>query len=389
MDDDLDDFDKIVEDLGLGDGADDLEETGSDGKDTTTSQQDASTAQVMESLQKVLAEFDEPALTEFVADLCRACGWTTEVIDNESASRSAILARKYLPHPASVRVVTHTASRVTADSVTRLLTDASASTASKQTILVSEPPTDSAIETIQDTTVELIDLTDLARDIFTRGLTELVVQHASWDEQLSADPDVLESLEVAGSQSTAKETTGSEQGGDPGGKTDSTQVSVAGEGDYLDIEVVGFDNKMVEFEDRDAEILEEREYTVICMHVKNKTSHEWEFRGYKNLAVTSADGFSYDNPQSNGWSSRTGQFTPWNNGKRHEIKPNSKVRAVVIYKTWFEPQRIEYSADLLHVHGDDDLKDGTERISIEIDEAARGGLRSLPDSIPIDSVVLN
>jgi hypothetical protein len=343
----------------------------------------------VDSLQEVLEEFDQPALTEFVADLCRACGWTTEVINNESVNNNAILARKYLPHPDSVRVVTHTASRVTAESVTELITAASASTASKQTILISEPPTDSAIETIQDTTVELIDLTDLAQDILTRGLTKLVVQHASEDEQLSADTDFIESLQKAGSQSSTRKTTGSGQGRDTGGKTDSTQVSVAGEGDYLDIEVVGFDNKMVEFEDRDAEILEERKYTVICMHVKNKTSHEWEFRGYKNLAVTSADGFSYDNPQSNGWSSRTGQFTPWNNGKRHEVKPNSKVRAVVIYKTWFEPERIEYSADLLHVHGDDEVRDGTERISIEIDEAARDELRSLPDSLPIDSVVLN
>ena len=96
MDEELDEFDEIVEDLGLGDGAGNSEEMGSDGKDTITSQQDASAPQVVESLQQVLEEFDQPALTELVADLCRACGWTTEMLDDESESGRAVLARKLL-----------------------------------------------------------------------------------------------------------------------------------------------------------------------------------------------------------------------------------------------------------------------------------------------------
>ncbi|ELZ81787.1 restriction endonuclease [Haloferax elongans ATCC BAA-1513] len=170
---------------------------------------------------------------------------------------------------------------------------------------------------------------------------------------------------------------------------ESEQSFVVGEGDCLEIEVVGFDNRYIEFEDRDENIHEERKYTVICMYVRNKTDYEWNFFGYNHLAVTASDGFSYDNHQDNSWSSRSGQYTPWNNGKNHDIKPNSKSRIVVIYKTWFDPEKIEYTTKLLHSHGDDNQSDGKERITIHMDESIREKLNSLPESLPIDQICLN
>lgn len=169
----------------------------------------------------------------------------------------------------------------------------------------------------------------------------------------------------------------------------SERNKVVGEGENLEIEIVGFGNKKIEFEDRDEDLLEERKYTIICMHVRNKTSYEWSFHAYRHLGVTSTDGFSYDNPQHNSWSSRSGQFTPWNNGRMHDIKPDSKSRIVVVYKTWFEPEKIEYTTKLLHSHGDEKQKDGKERITIYLDETVREELRSLPESLPIDSICLN
>lgn len=174
-----------------------------------------------------------------------------------------------------------------------------------------------------------------------------------------------------------------------GPKVENERHNIVGEGDCLEIEIVGFDNVYLDYEDRDEDIYEERKYTVVCMHVKNKTEYEWHFFGYNHLGMTSADGFSYDNHQGNSWSSRSGQLTPWNNAKNHDIKPNSRSRVVAMYKGWFDPERIEYTTKLLHAHGDDDRKDGKERITIHMDESAREELRSLPDSFPKEDICLN
>ena len=155
------------------------------------------------------------------------------------------------------------------------------------------------------------------------------------------------------------------------------------------MEIVGFDKRNIEFEDRDQDLLEERRYTVICMFVRNKTDYEWDFVGDRHLAVTSSDGFSYDNPQINSWSSRSNQFTPWNNGYNHDIKPNSRSRVVVVYKTWFDPKKIEYTTKLLHAHGDESRKEGKEKITIHMDSSIRKNIHSLPNSLPIDQIILN
>lgn len=169
----------------------------------------------------------------------------------------------------------------------------------------------------------------------------------------------------------------------------SEQNLFTGEGDCLEIEVVGFDNVNIQYEDRDKDLLQKKKYTVICMHVRNKTEYEWDFFGRNDLAVTSSDGFSYNNHQNNSWSNRTGQLTPWNNGKIHDIKPNSKSRVVAIYKSWFDPAKVEYTTKILHSHGDDDLSDGKERITVHIDESTREELQALPDSFPTNQIVLN
>jgi hypothetical protein len=395
MPDESDQFDEIVDDLGLGDETDEPQADESEIKDSDTSQDASLPTDLADSLGQLLTAFDQGALTDVVAALCQARGWTTEVTSTDSSGGHEILARKFLPHPESVRLVAHTASRVTADTVAELLSSDTPHTTTKYTIIVSEPPTDSALEWDDQQTIEVVGLDDLARDVLAQGLTDRVVQHATADEQIAAaHEDALKALEASVSQSAAPDTTTSEPAAETEeATTDTTQTTVVGEGDYIDIEVVGFDNEYIEYEDRDTDLLEERKYTVICLYVENKTSYEWEFQARSNLAVVSAEGFSHDNPQNNGWSDRTEQFTPWNNGRSHDIKPNSKARVVVIYQTWFEPERIEYTADLLHVHGGvdvgGDLSDKTERISIEIDESARNKMQSLPDSLPIDSVVLN
>lgn len=390
MDKDFNQFDQIAEDLGLEDENGETKEIDIREQDSATGQQHSSTKQVVNSLQQLLSELNKSALTDLVADLCRADDWTSEVITNDPSRACDILARRYLPQPESVKLVIHTASRVTVESVNELFPEDTAGTTTKYTIIVSEPPSENALEKIQQHSIEVIELGDLAQEILTKGMTDFVVQYATTDEQVATEHNrLIELLEDSANHSIEKSPDASEGARATEEKPDATQTPIVGESDYIDIEVVGFENKYIEYEDRDDDILEDKKYTMVCLYINNKTSYEWEFRGCRDLAVNSTDGFSYDNPQDNSWSDRSDQFTPWNNGWRHNIKPNSKARIVVIYKTWFEPERIEYSAELRRVHGDDDQRDGTERISIKIDESSRDEIRSLPDTLPIDSVVLN
>lgn len=389
MDEEIDEFDEVIKNLRMGDGVDDTTDEKTEQQEPATSQPQTGTDEKVGQLQQILTECDHETLSSVIAELCQVSGLTTDITRDETFEATVIHARRILPHPQSVRIVNHTASQIDGKSVEKLLRGDTESGSAKQTIVTAEPPTENAIETIQQSSLEVINLDDLAKDVLARNLTDPVIKHITADEEIATDDDILQA--PAGSTTQAGDTEPHDS--DPHGETtdtsDGTTTPVGAEGDYLSIDVVGFDQKRIEYQDRDEDILEERKYTVICLHIENKTSYEWHISSSRDLGVTSTEGFSYDNPQDNGWSSRTGQFTPWNNAKRHDIKPNSKIRAVVIYKTWFEPDRIEYSADLLHVHGDDSLTDGIERISIQLDDAARKGLGSLPDSLPIDGVVLN
>ena len=388
MDENIDEFDEVIEKLRMGEGVDEATGETTEQKESATSKPQSATDQTVDQLQQILTACDRETLSAVITELCRISGWTTEITQNEPLEQTVFHARKALPHPQSVRIVVHTTSQIDGESVQNLLDEDTEDKSGQQTIVVSTPPTENATEMIQQTPFKVIDVEDLAQDILGRNLVEPVIQYTTSEEDITADTGFLQASDEKGTQTAGTEPSDSstQEEADNGAATTSP---VVGEGDYLTIDVVGFDQKHIEYEDRDEDILEEREYTVICLHIENKTSYEWNIRGSRDLAVTSTEGFSYDNPQNNGWSNHTGQFTPWNNAKRHDIKPNSKIRAVVIYKTWFEPDRIEYSADLLHVHGDDNKTTGTEQISIQLNDAARKGLGSLPDSLPIDGVVLN
>jgi serine/threonine protein kinase len=179
------------------------------------------------------------------------------------------------------------------------------------------------------------------------------------------------------------------EAGSKGSDAKSINTSAKAEGEYIEMELIGFDKKYIDFEDRDNDLFEQKKYTVIALHVKNNTSNVWEFHGHMDLSVTSTEGFSHSTLQENGWSSRSGQFAPWNNATRPEIKPESKSRIVIILKSWFDLSKIEYTPRPSFSHQGDVDYEGRERLSIELNKELREELNSLPESLPIEDVVLN
>ena len=149
---------------------------------------------------------------------------------------------------------------------------------------------------------------------------------------------------------------------------------LVGEGKFISIEVVGFDNKKFETNKQSAE---KKKYTGIAMKVENKTSYQWRFRGSSRLSVNNADGFLHDKLQ---WC-RT-DLSPWHDAYTRKIHPHCKCRLLAVFKTWFEPQRVEYKDKLLQAHANKAKTNGYENITVHIDKSDRESIRGLPESLP-------
>lgn len=157
------------------------------------------------------------------------------------------------------------------------------------------------------------------------------------------------------------------------------------EGDYLEIEVVGYGSSGVKIESSYATLTGEdegdRKCTIICLYITNNTSTTWEFRS-GDTSTTSTDGFSHDDALFLRSDTDT-KISPWESGAMHDIPPNSKSRVILVYPEEFDPEKIEYDKKLLHT--DLNKRSGYERITVEISESQREEINSLPKSLPIVS----
>jgi hypothetical protein len=158
----------------------------------------------------------------------------------------------------------------------------------------------------------------------------------------------------------------------------------SGRGEYLEIEVVGYGHSYIESPDGDyatfaREAEGDEECTIISTYISNNTSTTWGLSS-DEFCVVSTDGFSHDDP----WFLLSQEnISPWKNGAYTDIKPNSKAKVIFVYSTVFEPARIEYDIDLLHTELN--TSSGREKFTVEIDDSDREKIRSLPESLPIDS----
>jgi hypothetical protein len=319
--------------------------------------------------QEIAEEMRDIEANEFeqlVADIWGYLGYDTETTQTSSDRGVDVIASREFPYKEKILIQAKRYSSTLSGPELREYVALSKRDGVDTVIVVSTAGfTKQAKQEAEEYNIKLINGISLGELIIREDIIELVRQYSG----------NVESTSIERKRSPKKNNEGE----------NSFQTLVA-EGEYITIELVGYDNLNVKFGDKNE--YEMKECTVICLYVKNKLSSGWHFGGSYDVSITSSQGFSYKNPQ-NCWSSSQNKLSPWIN-QGCTINRDSKSRIVLFYTSKFTPAKIEYQAKTGFVYqGEGSLSKRIEKITILIEDSIRDEVNMLPESLSVDSVYLH
>lgn len=240
--------------------------------------------------------------------------------------------------------------------------------------------------------------------ISTSGFTSQAKQEAErYNTKLIDGPTLAQLLIEKDAVDLIRELTGEIESANINPKRPSTQSTSTeqevqantGEGEFLTIEVVGYDHKNIDFMKTNSSgvYYNSKECTVLCFYIRNKSNSDWKFRPTEALSIISKDGFSHNRAIGCPNSSEKNKLSPWNNGRLYTITRDSKSRICLFYNSKFIPQKIAYEEQLMFCHGDiggnHNRSSDREKITVYINDDDRDRINTLPDSLSTDSVALS
>lgn len=309
-----------------------------------------------ESIINKLKNIDPLKFENLVADLWEYLGYETEVTKASSDRGIDVVATREFPYKEKVLIqAKRYSSSISGPELREYVALGKQDDVDTVIVVSTSGFTRQAKQEAEEYNLKLIDGKTLSELLIQENVTDIVKEHIG--EIGSADV---------------------EQKRSPDRQSDSTQelLTTTGEGEYIQIEIVGYSYEKMRVLGTETD----EEFTVVFIEVMNKSKAEWKLRAEKNLSITSAEGYSFNDPLYT-----MNDVGPWTVGSP-KIKRDSKSRIALIYNTTtpIVLEKIEYSGSLSHCRNDvgrgHDLSDEVEEITIPLDKSVQEELNSVPQS---------
>lgn len=329
----------------------------------------------IEDLIEQMRNIEPEEFEELVSDMWEYLGYNTKVTQTSSDRGVDVTATREYPYEERVLIqAKRYASTLSGPELREYVALTKRDDIDYMVVVSTSGFTSQAKQEAEEYNLKLINGESLAEILIRENVVDLLREYAG----------EIESSDIERKRSPEKQSSGEKE----------VQTTV-GEGEFLTIEVVGYSNEYINYGDDSGSGIvynepradeESKQGTIVCLHVRNKSSASWSFQGKKRLSVTSQDGFTYDSPIR---CLNKRQLSPWNNGYSYTIPRDSKSRVALFYSDIFTPKKIQYEVTLMYAHEDiggrHNRRSDKEKIDVHIDDSIGDNINSLPDSLSLES----